>query len=88
MAGKSRSVLLLLCLCSIVLALNSTVQSLSDLAAAAQSDSSYRIRVDVDLATIEVAVLDKRATPYPISKKKISSFMKTGKNRKFSALMK
>jgi VWFA-related protein len=48
-------------LCFVGIAFNPTVQSLSGvMAAAAQSDSSYRIRVDVDLATIEVTVLDKK----------------------------
>ena len=87
MAGKSWSVLLLLCLCFVGLAFNSTVQSLSGVtAAAAQSDSSYRLRVDVDLATIEVTVLDKKGNPVSNLKKEDFQLYEDGKKQEILSI--
>jgi VWFA-related protein len=80
MAARFWSVPLLLCLCLVGLTLNATLQALSGVAAAAaQSDSSFRLRVDVDLATIEVAVLDKEGIPVSNLKKEDFRLYEDGK---------
>ena len=87
MAGKLWSVRLLLCLCSIGLIFNITVQSLSGVTAAApQSDSSFRLRVDVDLATIEVAVLDKKGNPVSNLNKEDFQLYEDGKEQEILSI--
>ncbi len=87
MAGKSWSVPLLLCLCAIWIAFNSTMPSLSGAtAAAAQSDSTYRLRVDVELATIEVAVLDKKGNPVSNLKKEDFQLHEDGKKQEILSI--
>ena len=86
MAGKSWSVRFLLCLCSVGLAFDSTVKSLSGVAAAAQSDSSYKLRVDVELATIEVTVLDKKGNPVRNLKKEDFQLYEDGKEQEILSI--
>jgi VWFA-related protein len=87
MASRFRSVPLLLCLCFVGIAFNPTVQSLSGvMAAAAQSDSSYRIRVDVDLATIEVTVLDKKGNPVSNLRKEDFQLYEDGKKQEILSI--
>jgi VWFA-related protein len=87
MAGKSWSVPILLCLCAIGLAFNSTVPSLPGAtAAAAQSDSSFRLKVDVDLSTIEVAVLDKKGNPVSNLKKEDFQLYEDGKEQEILSI--
>jgi len=74
-------------LCSGGLAFNSTVQSLSGATAAAtQSDSSFRLRVDVDLATIEVTVLDKKGNPVSNLKKEDFQLYEDGKEQEILSI--
>ncbi len=55
-------------------------------AAAAQSDSSFRLRVDVDLATIEVAVLDKKGNPVSNLKKEDFQLYEDGKEQEILSI--
>jgi VWFA-related protein len=56
------------------------------MAAAAQSDSSYRIRVDVDLATIEVTVLDKKGNPVSNLRKEDFQLYEDGKKQEILSI--
>lgn len=74
MAGKFRFVTLLFELCSFGLAF-----ALPHLFA--QSDSSFKIKVDVDMATTEVAVLDKKGNPVPNLKAEDFELYEDGKKQ-------
>jgi VWFA-related protein len=80
--GKSRCVLVLSCLCSVgltlsMLPLNSAVIP----AAAAQSGSSFKMRVDVELVTAEIVVLDKKGKPVRGLKKENFRIYEDGKEQ-------
>ncbi|MBN1566618.1 MAG: VWA domain-containing protein [Acidobacteria bacterium] len=77
MAGKSRNALLLCCFFSILLALSSC----GLLHAAAQADGSFKLRVDVDLATVEVIALDKNGDPVRNLKKGDFQLYEDGKKQ-------
>jgi VWFA-related protein len=55
-------------------------------AAAAQSESSYRLRVDVDLATIGVSVLDKKGNPVSKLKKEDFQLYEDGKRQEILSI--
>lgn len=86
MAGKTWSVFLV-CLCSVGLAFNPAARDLYGApAAAAQSDSPFRLRVDVDLATIAVSVLDKDGNPVPNLKKEDFQLFEDGKKQEILSI--
>ena len=79
MAGKSRYVMILFCLCSIGLA-----SSLPK--AVAQSDSPFKLRVDVDLTTIEVVAMDKKGKPVHNLKKEDFQLYEDGKQQEILSI--
>ena len=79
MAGKFRHIALLCCLCSIALAFASP-------GAAAQSDGSFKVRVDVELATAQVAVLDKKGNPVPNLKKEDFELYEDGEKQEILSI--
>ncbi len=77
MTGKFRYVLLLLCLGSTLL-----IPDFPGLpCATAQSDSSFKLRVDVDLATVEVMAFDKKGKPVRNLKKEDFQLYEDGKKQ-------
>lgn len=86
-AGRSRSVGLLVCLWSVGLFFHSTVHGVSGMAGAvSQSDSPYRYRVDVDLTTIEVTVLDKKGNPVSNLRQEDFQLYEDGKKQEILSL--
>ncbi len=79
MAGKFRQLGFLLLLCSIALA--SILPC-----ASAQSDGSIKLRVDVELATTEVFVLDKKGTPVRNLKKEDFELYEDGKRQEILSI--
>jgi VWFA-related protein len=82
MFDKSRSLRFLLCLFSAALGFN----IFSAAAPVVQSDSSFRLRVDVDLATIEVSVSDKEGKPVPNLAKEDFELYEDGKKQEILSI--
>jgi VWFA-related protein len=82
MARKSRAVRLLCCLCFAGFALNSPKLP----RALAQSDSSFKVRVGVDLATVDVIVADKKGSPVHNLKKEDFQLYEDGKKQEIVSL--
>jgi VWFA-related protein len=82
MASKSRAVRLLCCLCFVGFALNSPKLP----RALAQSDSSFKVRVDVDLTTVDVTALDKKGNPVRNLKKEDFKLYEDGKKQEIVSI--
>jgi hypothetical protein len=79
MAGKSRHIALIPCLCSIGIAFSSP-------GAATQSNSSFKVRVEVELATVQVSTLDYRGNPIRNLKKEDFEFYEDGKKQEILSI--
>jgi VWFA-related protein len=78
MAGKSRH-RMLLCLCSVGLAFSSQ-------GTVAQSDNSFKIRAEVELAMVQVAVMDKEGNPVRNLKKEDFELYEDGKKQEILSI--
>jgi VWFA-related protein len=80
-AGRASYLTAVICLCWFGLSSYPNSQSRFGVAAAAQQGSSFNLRVDVDLVTIEVSVLDKDGKAVPGLKKEDFTLYEDGKKQ-------
>jgi VWFA-related protein len=87
MAGKSQYLPLFFCLCFMGLGSNSPVSNLSWVQnAAAQSKGTFKLRVNVELTSVEVAALDKNGSPVRNLKKEDFQLYEEGKRQEILSI--